>query len=159
MCGLSISAISPGKRALVSTGADVKVVQQMLGHGSATMTLDTYGHLFHDRLDEVADAMTAARDAERALHARAGVASVLPKPPKPENGEGALPSVSAGQGPFRTGTPDRIRTGATALRGRRARPLHNGGLQPARDFIGHAHVVQNPGLLTRRYAGIDALGY
>ena len=25
-------------------------------------------------------------------------------------------------------TPDRIRTGATALRGRRARPLHNGGL-------------------------------
>ncbi|CAG7608987.1 hypothetical protein SBRY_11198 [Actinacidiphila bryophytorum] len=25
------------------------------------------------------------------------------------------------------GTPDRIRTGATALRGRRARPLHNGG--------------------------------
>ena len=24
-------------------------------------------------------------------------------------------------------TPDRIRTGATALRGRRARPLHNGG--------------------------------
>ena len=26
------------------------------------------------------------------------------------------------------GTPDRIRTGATALRGRRARPLHNGGL-------------------------------
>ncbi len=25
-------------------------------------------------------------------------------------------------------TPDRIRTGATAVRGRRARPLHNGGL-------------------------------
>ena len=24
-------------------------------------------------------------------------------------------------------TPDRIRTGATAVRGRRARPLHNGG--------------------------------
>ena len=29
---------------------------------------------------------------------------------------------------FCGGTPDRIRTGATALRGRRARPLHNGGL-------------------------------
>jgi hypothetical protein len=28
---------------------------------------------------------------------------------------------------FKHGTPDRIRTGATALRGRRARPLHNGG--------------------------------
>src|SRR6478735_3542940 len=29
---------------------------------------------------------------------------------------------------FRTGSPDGIRTRATALRGRRARPLHNGAL-------------------------------
>jgi hypothetical protein len=42
-------------------GADVKVVQQMLGHSSATMTLDTYGHLFENRLDEVADALDQAR--------------------------------------------------------------------------------------------------
>ncbi|HWU23553.1 MAG TPA: site-specific integrase, partial [Nocardioides sp.] len=28
----------------IASGADVKVVQQMLGHSSATMTLDTYGH-------------------------------------------------------------------------------------------------------------------
>jgi integrase len=41
----------------------VKVVQQMLGHESATMTLDLYGHLFPDRLDVVADAMDAARAA------------------------------------------------------------------------------------------------
>ena len=33
----------------------------MLGHKSATMTLDLYGHLFPDRLDTVADAMDAAR--------------------------------------------------------------------------------------------------
>jgi hypothetical protein len=33
----------------------------MLGHKSATMTLDQYGHLFGDRLDVVADAMDAAR--------------------------------------------------------------------------------------------------
>jgi hypothetical protein len=32
----------------------------MLGHKSATMTLDLYGHLFGDRLDEVADAPDAA---------------------------------------------------------------------------------------------------
>ena len=31
-------------------------------------------------------------------------------------------------GPFLVSTPDRIRTGATAVRGRRARPLHNGGM-------------------------------
>ena len=33
----------------------------MLGHKSATLTLDLYGHLFPDRLDVVADAMNAAR--------------------------------------------------------------------------------------------------
>ena len=49
----------------IASGADVKVVQQMLGHASATMTLDTYGHLFEDRLDEVADAMDRARTAAR----------------------------------------------------------------------------------------------
>ena len=45
----------------IASGADVKVVQQMLGHKSATMTLDQYGHLFGDRLDLVADAMDVAR--------------------------------------------------------------------------------------------------
>ncbi len=48
-----------------AAGADVKVVQQMLGHKSETMTLDLYGHLFDDRLDEVAAAMDAARGAAR----------------------------------------------------------------------------------------------
>lgn len=47
----------------IAAGADVKVVQQMLGHASATMTLDLYGHLFDDRLDDVADALDAARAA------------------------------------------------------------------------------------------------
>lgn len=45
----------------IAAGADIKVVQQMLGHKSATMTLDLYGHLFPDRLDTVADAMDTAR--------------------------------------------------------------------------------------------------
>jgi hypothetical protein len=48
----------------IAAGADVKVVQRMLGHKSATMTLDLYGHLFADRLDTVADALDAARRAE-----------------------------------------------------------------------------------------------
>lgn len=47
----------------IASGADVKVVQQMLGHASATMTLDLYGHLYGDRLDEVADRMDALRTA------------------------------------------------------------------------------------------------
>ncbi|GAA1557355.1 site-specific integrase [Streptomyces globosus] len=45
----------------IASGADVKVVQTMLGHKSAAMTLDVYGHLFPDRLDEVADALDAGR--------------------------------------------------------------------------------------------------
>ena len=48
----------------IAAGADVKVVQQMLGHASAAMTLDRYGHLFGDRLDQVAAAMDAARAAD-----------------------------------------------------------------------------------------------
>ena len=47
----------------IAAGADVKVVQQMLGHASAAMTLDVYGHLFEDRLDEVGAAMHRARAA------------------------------------------------------------------------------------------------
>jgi integrase len=44
----------------IAAGADVKVVQRMLGHKSATMTLDQYGHLFDDRLDDVADRLGEA---------------------------------------------------------------------------------------------------
>ena len=54
----------------IASGADVKVVQEMLGHASATMTLDLYGHLYADRLDEVADRMDAARTAARSDRAR-----------------------------------------------------------------------------------------
>ncbi len=71
------------------------------------MTLDTYGHLFEDRLDEVGDAMDRARDAARERRARLhlvaqvdpAVAPVLPQPDSAGNAEGALPSVSAGQDP------------------------------------------------------------
>nr|WP_277605193.1 hypothetical protein [Glycomyces sp. L485] len=41
----------------------------MLGHASATVTLDVYGHLFPDRFDEVADAMSAKRAEALALAA------------------------------------------------------------------------------------------
>jgi integrase len=47
----------------IAAGANVKVVQMMLGHKSAIMTLDLYGHLMADQLDQVADAMDAARAA------------------------------------------------------------------------------------------------
>jgi integrase len=36
---------------LISSGADVKVVQALLRHKSAKTTLDTYGHLWPDSDD------------------------------------------------------------------------------------------------------------
>ncbi|GAA2534822.1 tyrosine-type recombinase/integrase [Mycolicibacterium diernhoferi] len=44
----------------ISAGANVKVVQRMLGHATATMTLDRYGHLMSDDLAGVADALGEA---------------------------------------------------------------------------------------------------
>lgn len=41
----------------IASGADVKVVQRMLGHASAAMTLDRYGHLWDHGLDDVASRM------------------------------------------------------------------------------------------------------
>ncbi len=93
----------------IASGADVKVVQQMLGHASATMTLDTYGHLFEDRLDEVGTAMDKARRAAQERRATEqplpAVAPVLPEPIHGQNDEEAMPIVSAGQDPFSTEYP------------------------------------------------------
>lgn len=45
----------------IASGADIKVIQLMLGHSSAKMTLDQYGHLLPDRLDEVMESMARLR--------------------------------------------------------------------------------------------------
>jgi integrase len=48
----------------IASGASVKAVQSMLGHASATQTLDRYAALFGDELDGVAERMDAARAAD-----------------------------------------------------------------------------------------------
>jgi integrase len=122
----------------IASGADIKVVQQMLGHSSATMTLDTYGHLFDDRLDEVSSALDRARKSvdlpARRPPAR-GLPTVAARSPQPP---GARPAVAqtlpnggsdtltargakrerAGQADFSIGAPGRIRTFAPASGGR-----------------------------------------
>ena len=72
------------------------------------MTLDTYGHLFDDRLDEVGEvgevgeatdrARAAAHRRRDTLRALPRVAPVLPEPDSGGNADEAPPSVSAGQG-------------------------------------------------------------
>tara|TARA_R110002020_G_scaffold18619_2_gene64757 strand:- start:5225 stop:5407 length:183 start_codon:yes stop_codon:yes gene_type:complete len=42
----------------------VKVIQRMLGHASAAMTLDVYADLFEDDLDAVSQALDRARSNE-----------------------------------------------------------------------------------------------
>jgi integrase len=42
----------------VSAGANVKVIQRMLGHSSAAMTLDVYADLFDDDFTQVADKLS-----------------------------------------------------------------------------------------------------
>ncbi len=44
----------------ITSGASVKAVQRMLGHASATLTLDRYGHLFPDELDALASRLDDA---------------------------------------------------------------------------------------------------
>lgn len=44
----------------ISAGANVKVVQRLLGHATAAMTLDKYGHLFDDDLGKVSAALSTA---------------------------------------------------------------------------------------------------
>jgi integrase len=46
---------------MIRQGASVKAVQKQLGHATASITLDTYGHLFPDELDALADRLEDAR--------------------------------------------------------------------------------------------------
>lgn len=44
---------------MIASGASIKAVQRQLGHASATMTLDRYGHLYEEDLDALAVALDA----------------------------------------------------------------------------------------------------
>jgi integrase len=45
---------------LLGEGVNAKVVSEMLGHASITLTLNTYSHVLPDMQDSAADAMEAA---------------------------------------------------------------------------------------------------
>jgi integrase len=48
---------------LIAQGASVKAVQAQLGHATASITLDTYGHLFPSEMEALADHLEQARTA------------------------------------------------------------------------------------------------
>lgn len=56
----------------VSAGANLKAVQRLLGHASATMTLDRYSHLFTDDLEALADRLQNTLSKADASYSRPG---------------------------------------------------------------------------------------
>jgi integrase len=55
----------------IADGANIKVLQTLMGHKTATLTLDLYGHLYPDDLGLIADAFDAAARST-ADHVRTG---------------------------------------------------------------------------------------
>jgi integrase len=55
---------------LIAQGASVKAVQAQLGHATASITLDTYGHLFPSELEALADRLEQTRMAALASRER-----------------------------------------------------------------------------------------
>jgi integrase len=51
---------------LIREGASIKAVQKHLGHATAAITLDVYGHLFPDELPELAGRLERLRGQVRA---------------------------------------------------------------------------------------------
>jgi integrase len=69
---------------LIREGASIKAVQHHLGHKSASITLDRYGHLFPEELDHLADRLDR-------LHAQAGVYPACTDAPVTALGQGKGP--------------------------------------------------------------------
>jgi integrase len=55
---------------LIREGASVKAVQRQLGHATASITLDTYGHLYGDEVEALAERLERLRAAAVATPAR-----------------------------------------------------------------------------------------
>jgi integrase len=66
LCDLRHTAAS----LMIRQGASIKAVQKQLGHATASITLDTYGHLFPDELEALAGRLEDARAEALATLAR-----------------------------------------------------------------------------------------
>jgi integrase len=92
---------------LIAQGASVKAVQAQLGHASATVTLDRYGHLSPDELQRLADRLQDA------------YAEAVTDPPRIRGPE-TMPQErkEAGQGPASVGGGGETRTPVPRRRSR-----------------------------------------
>ncbi len=118
----------------IASGADIKVVQQMLGHKSADDSRPVWPSF--------------RRSPRRCLRcngrgSRKSARNWAPGGHQTGTGESFRVGNTA-MTRRNTGSPDGIRTRATALRGRRARPLHNGALAHDHRFDETAEAYQLP---------------
>ena len=60
----------PARVRSIREGASIKAVQPHLGHTTASITLDTYGHPFPSEMEALADRLEMVRDAALAKRAR-----------------------------------------------------------------------------------------
>ena len=97
-----------GERWYTATAAlrPTKAVQKQLGHATASITLDTYGHLFPDELDQLAERLEDVR--ARALAARQA-AEVSPRSPPAAQRCRQMTSNAGAGGGARTLMPVRAR--------------------------------------------------
>ncbi|WP_430869147.1 tyrosine-type recombinase/integrase [Demequina aurantiaca] len=83
----------------IAAGADVKLVQQMLGHADSSETLNTYAHLWPDKIHEVSSVLDAAR--RWALDTSSG--ANVPTGRFGQMKKGRLPGFPQVNGPHRSG--------------------------------------------------------
>jgi integrase len=57
---------------LIREGASIKAVQKQMGHATAAITLDTYGHLFPDELPDLAERLERLRGRAAGLRPQRG---------------------------------------------------------------------------------------
>jgi integrase len=55
---------------LIAQGASIKAVQKQLGHKTASITLDTYGHLFPSKLEALRERLEQVREAAKKRRSR-----------------------------------------------------------------------------------------
>jgi hypothetical protein len=136
---------------LIAQGASVKAVQAQLGHASATVTLDRYGHLFPDELQQLAERLQDA-------YADAITDPARTEGPETMLGEskeaGQRPASAGGGGETRAPLSRDSRLPATRCADGRIRPLssknylsqhHLRRLAPTRGFtVGCGPVVAPP---------------
>jgi integrase len=74
---------------LIAQGAHPKAIQVHLGHSSIQVTMDRYGHLFPDALEQLADRLDAARAAARTDPARTEPQTTVVELPARQAADGA----------------------------------------------------------------------